>query len=388
MNGILAMLYKNHISCLLFLLAISLLLTTATQAFASDKVKAPKGKLNGIWIIEDTGNDNIDVLELALSHQYSGLGNRTEQSSVVGVGRIKYPGKPFFENASGKLNLAGDGTVTMAFGQFGFCNCLTVDYTVKPTGNPNIMRGEWKHRETSGATTWRRQPPIKINAVNYRLSSPNPKENYVRDNTFDLEEPLNIAQEHTIGNFWITILGDRLAGGHNMWVDDDGGNIMIRDIGWLCKNGEHREGGDSWKFCGSDRELGDGVVGIKFLVISKGPMPTGVRELWLDGQKISLNVFDTTLDTQETQSTVEIRILTPDLTPIDKDHISYGEPFVVQAVYSEKPDTVPDSVTLEWVGGNTVVRLHPSGEEGTAFASNTMHYVYDKRAILELGTAE
>lgn len=286
---------------LAFVLAARLFLPAA--AWAQSDVMAPRMALDGIWDIKDENNDKYDALSLAISHQFVGLGHRTADTPLYGVGVIKWPKQPYWTPASGTPKREADGAVTMSFGQFGYCSCRTVDYTVRPTGDPDVMTGKWVYKNGDGAviesgkSVWRRRPPIKIDTVTfYAGGAPEQEVRYGKGS-------LKIEQRYTRGDLWITIYGERLAGGHNLWMYPENGNLTIRDTKWLCANGDERDYGDEWRLCGSKKTLGDGVTAIRFAIRSRKQMDPGKRTIWLDGQPIEIDV---SAPDQETMVRIDI----------------------------------------------------------------------------------
>jgi len=275
---------------------VAILLIFPNITFAQQIIKAPRMSMNGIWDIEDDNNKKYDALSLAVSHQFSGIGLRSTEEPIVGSGVVKWPGKTYWSNTQAKLRRAEDGTVTMAFGQFGYCNCVSVEYTMKPSDNPDVLVGEWFYRkgktkkEKHGKSVWRRRPPVKIDSIYYYIGSANPKQTFTRNKIQYGEGPLKIEQRFTPGTLWITIMGERLAGGHNFWMDTEDNNLNVRDKGWFCKNGRHFDYGDEWRRCGTEKTLGDGVVGLRFAVRVKKKMAPGPRTIWLDGQPIEIYI--------------------------------------------------------------------------------------------------
>lgn len=93
-------------------------------------------------------------------------------------------------------------------------------------------------------------------------------------------------------------------------------------------------------------------------------------------------------DDKPKDNEVELRLVDADGKIISDDRFSYGEVFILQAVYRHAPAEPPESINLTWNGGNAAVRLHPTGDDDTVFVSRKLKYLYDKKVILELEVKE
>lgn len=260
---------------------------------------APKGPLDGIWDIKDEGNELYDALSLTISHQFTGVGHRTSEDPLYAIGVVKWPEADYLAEATGTINYLADGTVTLKFGQFEYCNCVAVHYTLKPSNDPNILIGKWvfnkgNDKETTGKSVWVRRPAAKIKSINYSISSADPEQRFIRHEAEYKKEPLKIERRYTPGSLWINIMGERLVGGHNFWIDDENETIQLRKMGWLCEDGRHAT--YDWKGCGSKKTIGDGVVGIRFALRITKPLDPGLRTMWLGGEPIEFEIYEKPVD--------------------------------------------------------------------------------------------
>ncbi|MCG8639875.1 MAG: hypothetical protein MI862_09060 [Desulfobacterales bacterium] len=274
---------------IIFIFTLAVLLFTPLPCGAGET--APRGPLGGIWDISDQGNDKYSRLSLAISYQFVGLGHRTADTPVYGVGVVQWPGTDYWSEATAELSVEKDGTVIMNFGKFAYCNCVPVVYRMKPTDDPDILVGEWRYdkKNQKGSSRWQRKPEPRLDKLGYYTEG-NGKQQVT--GVTPGHEALAVPQNMTRGDLRLYIWGDRLAGGHNVWMDPEGGNIRVREAGWVCGDGSRRRWGDGWRKCGSRETLGDGVAGIYLDIRFKAPLDAGTRTLWLDGQAMKLHIFD------------------------------------------------------------------------------------------------
>lgn len=257
---------------------------------------APRMPMNGVWIIEDDGIELYSELALAISHQWAGIGHKTVAAPLHAAGVAIWKKQSHRSRVTGKPELAADGTVTMRFGQFGFCQCRRVFYTVKPTGDPNLLRGEWVYRKGDGreikrgTSLWRRLAPAEIQSVSYAIASADPEQRFTRRKVSNAITPLLIDRALTPGLLWITIAGKRLAGGHNLLVESDVGALELAKVGWLCADGRFET--SDWGKCGSVDGIGDGVVGMRLGLRAGEKLAAGPGTIWLNGQAIRFQISD------------------------------------------------------------------------------------------------
>lgn len=362
----------NFLKALLFLWCF----TWPVLSCAQSEIIAPRMAMDGIWDIEDEGNEKYTALSLAISHQFTGIGHRSQGNPIYGAGVWKLSGENFWRGAGGTLKRAEDGSITMSHGQFEYCMCKTVDYAVKPTSDPDVMTGTWIFKgkgdyKASGKSIWRRRPPLQIDSISIYAHG------QTRHKTRPSAGPLKIEQRFTRGDIRVTIKGKRLAGGHNLGMDLEGDALKIRDQRWLCKNGDRR---DSWPRCGNEQTLGDGVSGISFVIRSSKTMEPGLRTIWLDGQAIPLEVVTEPVKPPEV---AEILLMDLEGNPIPEDLVSYGQKFLLHVLYEDVPAKPPENLKLNWEEGTySVVDLFPT-EEKTRFTSQPLSYGFDEQAVLE-----
>ena len=326
----------------IFLLAVAL---TAPVDARADTHYPPsvRGFIDGIWDIEDEGSVKIESMILAVNRQFGSLGKRSEDAPLIAAGFVRHKGDVGFRKwRSGRLARTDDGAIIMSFGQFGYCNCGSIDYTVRSTGDPDVMIGEWVYKDNErGSSIWRRRPPVTIEAVSYLLRHSNKTQRFVRDAVAYKERPLNVADwpkayEHSI---WLSISGRGFAGGHEVWFKPDS-QLKLGGRRWRCHDGSHQEGGTNWNRCSGRNRPDLGVVGLVLEVRISTNITSGIKTLWVDGQPVYLYVHGITGSDPVTSQTDLIKIEIIDATTPDAiDQITIGQSFRARLTYAEKPDT-------------------------------------------------
>ncbi len=369
--------------------AIITLLVLISSFPAYAEVKAPRGEMAGIWDIVDEGHNKYDELSLSISHQHIGIGYRSADKPLFATGLVRKPGSKTLSEASARPYVGDDGTVTMKFGQFEYNGQSSVEYSVKPTADPDTLVGTWSYdgkslRNASGKSVWRRRPPIHIDSIYFETPSPEAEGQYIRHSAKPGEGILEIPQARTRGNLTITILGDRMAGGHNLLIDVPGETFKTRDRGWLCENGAHHDYGDEWRKCGSTKTLGDGVIGLRFMIRSQKAWALGSHTIWLDGQPMGIRI----ISAEEAARKETLRRNKPELVflnsykrPRDKAEFAYGDTFFLRVKYLRAPDSPPTQVTLEWQGKSASVDVFPEKDKDTEFTSKGLVFEYGEPAV-------
>lgn len=313
---------------------------------SSAEIKAPRGALEGIWEIFDENNEKYSRLSLIVSYQFAGIGHKTEVNPILAIGVVQWPGNNYWSEASSRISINDDGAIIMNFGKFAYCNCVPVIYHMKQTDNPNFLIGEWRYdkKNQKGKSQWKRRPQPKLDKVGYYSN--------INDNDGTRQiisvKPgngnLKIPQTMTRGDLRLYIWGDGLVGGHNVWIDTEGGKFRIRESGWVCKDGSQRRWGDAWRKCGSRDTLGDGVAGIYLDLRFKQPLGAGIRTLWINGQPIKLNIFDPSMAKQKAViQSIEI-LNAASLAPAMD--VRPGDSIRVRITYDGKPEEKQTTVTI------------------------------------------
>jgi hypothetical protein len=339
------------------LLTFALILSVEARADTHGQV-SPKNIVDGIWDVEDEGSVKIDAMTLTINRQFASLGKRTKNTPLVTVGLVRHKGDSHFQKF-GKFHLAvsDDGTITMSHGQFGYCNCGAIDYTMRATGDPDVMIGEWVYKDDErGTSIWRRRPPITIESVSYVLRHSYKNQRYLRDTVAYGERPLNVtdwpkAYQRSI---WLTVSGRGLAGGHDVWLDPSS-KLKLRDRRWRCQDNRTREGGDGWTSCGNWGKPDLGVVALVLEIKIPKNTTAGIKTLWIDDQPVHFYVHAI----NEPEEPNQPKLVMLDAVNMQGEQITQVEesvPFLVKAIYDgEHPE--------EWIS-ITMPTLRRADEEG------------------------
>ena len=312
---------------------------------------AMAGDISGAWEVEAPGSPHIEALTVVVNRGFHGLGYRNIVSPLVATTVVRYPGDIAYRHKGINIGRSEDGTITAKFGGFEYCSCVSIYYHVKPTGDPNVMTGEWVYLKQRGVTIWRRQPPGDFRSVSYTNITADPSQRFVRDYAAFGTRSLKIERTHPVtcgyghmrgncGGIWVIISGDNLAGGHDVWVDP-ASQIEIEKAGWICSNGKYRDYGAEWTSCGSKNAPGDGVVGLFMRVLFWDGMTPGPKTLWVDGRPIHLEM--TIHGYPEEEKIQEPALLLLDALNAQGEQIRQieeGVPFILKTVYDgAHPDT-------------------------------------------------
>ena len=341
----------------LVLLALALTLSVEARADTHDLASA-RNFIDGIWDIEDVGSVKIESMTLSINREFASLGKRSKDTPLVAAGIVRHIGDVGFRKARrrlGRLARSEDGTITMSYGQFGYCNCGSIDYTMRPTGDPDVMIGEWVYTgDERGISIWRRRPPIRIEAVSYVLRHSNKAQRFVRDAVVYNERPLNVADwpkayERSI---WLTISGQGFAGGHEVWLEP-GSQLKLGSKRWRCHDGRSRKSYAGWTDCGNWDTPDLGVVGLVMVIRISKSITSGIKTLWIDNQPVHFYVHAIAGNDPKIRQTdltnVEI-IEAETLDPIDE--IAIGQSFRVRLTFAEDPDTeITETVTIRTSDG-------------------------------------
>ena len=256
--------------------------------------------LNGIWEVESPGNPKVAALTVFVNHQY-GILHRTDPnapSTAHGVWQLKGEAGYGQNHFSVTLSITEDGAVTTGLGQFEFCMCVQIKWSVKPTADPNLMVGEWSYRGQRGTSIWRRR---SAQAVIRSVAIGNAYTNESGEWTWDQFEygsrPGRIERRHPVscghgrmrGNcdaLWITVLGENFAGNHNIWIDP-ATHIELNRGHWVCGSGAT---GYTWDRCGVGADPGATVAGVQFKLIFWDGMVPGPINVWVDGHPIPIEM--------------------------------------------------------------------------------------------------
>jgi hypothetical protein len=313
------------------------------------------GGINGLWDVEAPGNPFFETALVTLNRGYASLGYRAAGGAWVAAGIARKNNKAWFSDINPSAKALEDGSLRLHLTTGGFCGCVKYLVTVKPTGDPNVMVGEWTYGDDKkGFAVIRRRPPGNFRSVEYVNISADPSQRYVRDRVAFGTRPLKIERRHPVscngarancGGIWITIYGDNLAGGHDVWIDP-ASKVENQKAGWLCSNGDFRGSGAEWTKCGSTNVPGDGVIGLRLRLLFWDGMTPGAKTLWIDGHPIHLEIKIDGFPEEDKEKKPALVLLDAlnmqgeQITQVDE-----GEPFVLKAIY-DGPH--PDSwVTLD-----------------------------------------
>lgn len=327
-------------------------------------------RLDGMWTITARGNPKVAALTIAVSRESHGLGYRDPEGPLLAAGVLRYPGSSNYRNFDLSISRSDDGTIRIRFGQFEYCNCVPVEYTARPTSNPDVMAGEWIYKDQRGPAVWRRGPSARIQSVEMGMAIRTDQGTYVSDRFGFGERPGRVERTHRVtcgygqmrGNcdgFWIAIRGENFAGAQDLWIDP-ASHMEINKAGWLCANGRMKDWGAGWRGCGSTKRPGDGVVGLSVKLLFWDGIAPGKRTLWVNGQPIPFEMVIHNYPADDKigrPALVDLRAMSPDGNPLAA--LAEGSPFVLEAHY-DGPNPA------EWVSAAVPGALLPRPAETAA----------------------
>lgn len=329
--------FADSASGILTCLLISLLVLVS-----SDAQGAERGPLVGIWQIEDIDNPKVVSMTIAMHHGFDAILDQSEGATVpyYGIFQHRRPDKITTHRAQGRLKKSDDGSYRTKFGQFEYCDCVSVRYTVNPTGDPDVMIGEWVYGKKRGVSTWRRQPPIKIDSVSHEIE-------LVRMGPLDRVEygtrPTKIELNHPAKSYDVVvwIRGQRFAGGHEIRIDPSSRiKINYNSSRYRCARGGSYRVDQSWYNCrkknSKPNPLSESVTGINVRLVTKKGITPGTKTLWIDGQPVPLDIVIHGYPEPLLPELASIEIVDPEsLDPIEE--IEFGRSFKVRLTYAEPP---------------------------------------------------
>ncbi len=327
--------------------------TGLSENCGTDRPPAPHGRndgLTGLWDVEASGNPFHETATVALNRGYAGVGHRDPQAqNLVAAGVARDKDKNHFRTINPTARETEDGSLYIHLVTSGYCGCVPYTVTVKPTGDPNVMIGEWafdynKAKVKKGTAILRRRPAGQFGAASLNWTPAGPAQGFARDEVPFGTRPLRIELRHPVtcgyggarancGGTRLAVWGTNLAGGHDAWIDP-ASHIELRKAGWICANGDFRDFGAGWTRCGSGRDGGDGVVGLGFHLLFRDGMTPGARTLWIDGHPIHLEVALEGFPEDEKPAEPAL-VLLDARDAADKliAEVREGEPFQVKAIF-------------------------------------------------------
>lgn len=328
-------------------------ITGLSENCGTDRPPAPHGLtggLAGLWDVEAPGNPFHVTAMVSLNRGFAGVGHRGPQARQwVASGVARESGKEYFRTINPTARSNEDGSLYLHLLTGGYCGCVPYTVTVKPTGNPGIMVGEWafdyqKAQVKKGIAILRRRPASRFDTVRFNWISSGPTQGFVRDEVPFGTRPLKVEGRHPVscgyggsrsncGGIWLAVRGMNLAGGHDVWIDP-ASHIEIHKAGWRCANGEFRDHGADWTRCGSRQAGGDGVIGLGFRLLFRDGMAPGPKTLWIDGHPIHLEVVLEGYPEDEMPAEPPLVLLDArDAADKQISEIREGEPFQVTAIF-------------------------------------------------------
>jgi len=264
-------------------------------------VSMQPGPLDGFWDVSAPGAPHLAALVVILNTKFGPFhrGNPNIPSPAQAMWRLegweRMDGNPF---AVAYSELDGGG-FSVSMGAFENCNCVSITFRVYPTGNPDVLRGEWQYEDQTGPTQWRRRNTTsRVHAINISNAVQDENGEWTADfyATQDRAGKLHRADGVTCGygqmrgnceRVYVTFLGDNFAGPHQVWIDPST-YMEIGEVGWVCRNGEYFAGG--WSGCGYDEEPVDRVAGIRVQIVMWDGMKSGPVNLWVDGRPLPIEL--------------------------------------------------------------------------------------------------
>lgn len=301
--------------------------------------------IDGVWEVYSPGNPKVAALTIFINTHEGALHREdpNRQSPAQGVwqlnGWANYSDTVF----SLPLNIADDGSIAIAHGQFEFCNCVQMHWTVSPTGDPNVMSGIWRYQKKQGTTTWRRRAAktvirsVTVSNARYDEAGKRIADTFLYgERSAVLERNRPVSCQGARGNcerIVISVLGDNFAGAHNVWIDP-ASHLDLDSAGWICRDGSFVT--SNWDRCGVGRIPGENVTGIHLSLLLRDGMAPGPRNFWVNGAPIPIDVAIEGFPVDPNTGKPElISIEAYDAEINQLDAITPGQPFFLVAAFEE-----------------------------------------------------
>lgn len=307
-------------------------------------------RLDGVWEVFSPGDQPYDHLKIYV-HMKEGILHRVDPNQPSpAVAVVRYKGFDQYAPGGGAIILHEneDGSIETALGQFGYCSCVSVHWRMRPTGDPNVMRGEWEYDGAKGAAVWRRHSIVaKIRSVTISSAVHGADGDLVADSfaygsrrgRLERNHPISCGYGELRGNcdrVWVTIFGDSFFGAHDIWLDP-AYHMELDRAQWLCTNGEAQ--GSVWRYCDGPGQPGVGVAGIQLVLNLRSGMKPGPINLWVDGQPIPIEVVLAGYPEEEEERPALVSLKATDADGEAVTRIEEGKPFMLTATYDgEHPD--------------------------------------------------
>ena len=324
----------------------------------------PLNPFDGVWDVSSPGNPKIDSLIIYMHSRYGPLhrGDPNQPSPAHGVWRLLNVADFAPTTFSIPFVIEEDGFVTSRAGQFDYCNCGQVKWRVRPTGDPNMMVGEWRYGDESGDSVWRKRSGAGvIRSVSIHSAFSNEAGEWIDDQVEYGSRAGRLDRTYPVGcgagmrgncsSLYVTIFGENFAGAHDVWVDP-ATRLELNEATWVCKNGVN-PGGSRWDECGMSNNPGDSVAGIRIKFYLWDGMKPGQINIWVDDQPIPVNLSLDGYPESETEQRPSLVLLDAQNSAGDQlTQVEEGEPFIVKAIFDDAhPDAwvsidVPDLQTL------------------------------------------
>lgn len=305
--------------------------------------------LDGIWEIKSPGNGKIASLTIFTNFSYGVLHRSDPNQPSPTVGAWRLEGDTGFrrDTFAFRPNLADDGGVTAAEGQFEFCNCVKMRWEVHQTGDADILVGTWRYDEQTGPSIWRRRsaaPTIRsvtIGEAAFDAAGEAVNDSYgfgQRAGRITRAEPVTCARQNrrNCDDIWVSLFGDNFGGAHTIWIDPASHIELDGEAGWYCRDGAFV---GYWNRCGMGASEPDGnVAGIGVKLRLWDGLTSGRYNLWVAGTPVPIEVEIGGMPAPEAPALVLLDARDPEGTQITE--VREGEPFIVSAHYDgPHPDT-------------------------------------------------
>lgn len=307
--------------------------------------------LDGVWDVYTPGDQPVDQMKIYV-HMKGGILHRVDPNAPSPASAVvRYRGNAEYNQGGYAiiLNEKEDGSLETAFGQFGYCSCVSVHWRMRRTGDPNILRGEWEFDGRKGASTWRRSASGTGTVRSVVISSAvHDAEGDLVDDRFEYgarrgrierTHPVSCGYGDMRGNcdkVWVSVIGDRFYGAHDVWLDP-ASHFELYSAHWICTNlgGQN----SAWRYCDGAGEPGAGVAGVQAQLILWPGMKPGPINLWVDGQPIPIDVVLAGYPEEKEERPALVSLKATDADGEAVTRIEEGKPFMLTATYEgEHPD--------------------------------------------------
>lgn len=316
--------------------------------------------LQGVWDVETRDNPYIEALTILIHPPNSSLPFQHKGNPLAAHAIWHLKGEAGFRRDAFMVTLeSGDGGgVAVEFGQFEYCNCVSVRWEVSPTSDGNTMVGKWTYSDQEGVTVWRRRPQqASVKKMTISSARWDPSVELWRPATFDMEDgPARIDWVHGAGcagapgnclTTRVELYGPHFAGEHSLWMDPEKFGPLFAK--WICVDGRREI---RWAGCGNETST-DNVIGVEIaFMIQHGLEPGGVN-LWVNGNPLPIDIkIDNYPDEDRPKIPKLTSLFATNLAGDTTRTLAEGEPFRLVARFEHAhPDAWTTIDELNFMGG-------------------------------------